>query len=66
MHYVKEGPHKYRNTRSCVCVCVHMCKTERKKGFDYGCVCEIVAKREIVWEGCQLEPAEKAVFLMIL
>ncbi len=49
-----------------VCVCAHMCKTERKKGFDYGCVCEIVAKREIVWEGCQLESAEKAVFLMIL
>ncbi len=53
----------------CVCVCVraHMCKTERKRrrrrrrSLIMGSVCEIVAKREIVWEGCQLEPAEKAV-----
>lgn len=30
--------------------------------FDYGqCVCQIVANREIVWEGCQLELAEEAV-----
>lgn len=35
----------------------------KERSFDYGqCVCEIVAGREIVWEGCQSEPAEKVRF----
>ena len=35
----------------------------KETSFDYGrCVCEIVAGRETVWEGCQSEPAEKVRF----